>query len=307
MTNRYLASAAVSLAVVFWGVSFVAAKAALQILSPYSLLFLRFSLAALVLGLIRCWKTREKISPEHIPAFILLGLMEPSLYYFLETWGLVYTTASAAALIIAATPVFVTLLATVLLKERTAQGVVWGIALTLPGVAGLVLSESGTFNDTGASFKGNLLVLGAVLCSSLFIIVSRMLRSRYSAVTLTSFQVTFSSLFFFPFAGYEWLTTGFPQLSLKVASLVFFLGIFATLLAFLLYNYSLGILDASRVSVFLNAIPLVTVLTAWITLGERLSWLQLLGTAAILLGVLTVTTPPAVIRLKEWVGFSPVS
>lgn len=290
MQHHLKAYAAVLAAVVFWGISFVATKVAFDGVSPYMLLVVRFATAVCLLIPLWFVYSRERLYAQDLVFFVLLGLMEPGLYYLLETWGLVYTSASMASLIIASIPVFVTLMAALFLKESLGPRIILGILMTLMGVVSLIRQDLLTPDVRGGALFGNLLILGAAFCASIYTIVSRRLRAKYQTITLTLIQFGFATLFFLPFAVREWWwEKKTPHFSTEVILAVLFLAVFATLIAFLLYNYGLGKLEASRVAVFINVIPLITVLTAWMYLGEKLSWIQAIGGGFILLGV-SVTT-----------------
>jgi len=64
-----------------------------------------------------------------------------------------------------------------------------------------------------------------------------------------------------------------------------FLAVFATVGGFLCYNYALTKVHATKASVFINGIPVVTAITAWVLLGETLNMIQGLGGIIVLLGV----------------------
>ncbi len=277
--------AAAAAACVIWGVSFVATKLALESFRPYTLLALRFAAAsALLLPTFVLFK-REKLHGRDIGLFCLLGIMEPGLYFLCETRGLMFTSASVASLIIGAIPVFVMMLGAAFLKEPVRLKTGLGVTLTLLGIAFLVHKDLDGPSIGASPLKGNLLILGAALCASVYTIVSRSLSARYRPMTLTTIQAAFATAFFTVFAVAEGPTgMGSPPPAKAVVSLLF-LAFFATLAAFWLYNASLSVLPASQVAVFINLIPLVTVLTARIVLDEALSWAQLAGAVLILLGV----------------------
>jgi drug/metabolite transporter (DMT)-like permease len=283
---------AVSAAVAFWGVSFVATKVALRTIPPCVLLAFRFALASVVLLPLWFVFARERLRRSDFLLFALLGIMEPGLYFVLETRGLLYTSASAASLIMASIPVFVILLARFLLREPLRPRVAAGIFLTLAGVAFLLFRGEPAESLEGSSFRGNLYILGAALCASAYTVVSRRLGARYRPWTVTMVQALVATVFFLPLAVWEWRPLEIRGIGTPEWAALLFLALFATLFAFLCYNYSLSVLEASRVAVFLNVIPLVTVACASWILGERLGPIQAVGGVLILVGV-TITTSGA--------------
>ncbi|MEJ5348545.1 MAG: DMT family transporter [Desulfosoma sp.] len=281
-TKGYLAAAT---ACVIWGGSFVATKVALLTFTPHLLLALRFAMAASFLVPTFMFFRREKLCLRDLGLFCLLGLMEPGLYYLCETRGLLYTTASVASLIIGSIPVFVMLLASIFLKEPVHAKTGFGIAMTLLGIAFLVHKDLDASSVGPAPLQGNLLILGAALCASIYTIVSRSLSARYRPMTLTTIQATFATTFFTLLTLLDDSQPVTGPLMVPAVISVLFLGVFATLGAFWLYNFSLSILPASQVAVMINLIPLVTVLCARVILNETLAWAQLVGALFILMGV----------------------
>ncbi|MEJ5364055.1 MAG: DMT family transporter [Desulfosoma sp.] len=290
--------AAAAAACLIWGASFVATKVALQIFTPYGLLALRFAVASGFLLPAFFFFKREKLHGRDLGLFCLLGVMEPGLYFLCETRGLMYTSASVASLIIGSIPVFVMILGAAFLKEPVRLKTGLGVALTLVGIAFLVHKDMDGSSQATSPFLGNLLIMGAALCASVYTIVSRSLSARYRPMTLTTIQAAFATVFFalFAFADGESAVRAIPTAQAVISLL--FLAFFATLAAFWLYNTSLQILPASQVAVWINLIPLVTVLTARIVLDETLSWAQLVGAVFILLGV-RVSTLMGDIRLPS--------
>ncbi len=281
---------AVSAAVAFWGVSFVATKVALRTIPPYGILAGRFALASVVLLPLWFVFARERLRRGDFLLFALLGIMEPGLYFILETRGLLHTSASAASLIIASIPVFVILLARFFLKEPLRPRVAAGIFLTLGGVAFLLFRGDPVESLEGSSLRGNLYILGAALCASAYTVVSRRLGARYRPWTVTTVQALFAAVFFLPLAVWEWRPLEIRGIGTPEWAALLFLALFATLFAFLCYNYGLSVLEASQVAVFINVIPLVTVVCAGWILGERLGPTQAVGAVLILAGVRVTTS-----------------
>jgi drug/metabolite transporter (DMT)-like permease len=271
-------------AVLGWGSSFVATKVALETLAPTTLVFLRLSFAAvffLILLRVRGvgWPVRTDLAK-----LIMLALFEPVLYFLLETEGLARTSASSGSLVIASVPVFVALSARIFLGERM-RGPGWtGTFLSVLGVALLVLADNNPeYTDT--SMVGNLMVLGAALSASGYIVIARSLSGRTHPLQITFFQMAFGAVAFLPFFLVGTARSGLPRFTPEVALAFAFLAVVATVIAFLSYNYALSQIPAARAAVFINGIPLVTALVAWVVLGERLTLLQAGAGLVIIAGV----------------------
>jgi len=277
----YLALAA---AVVFWGFSFIATKIALQSLTPFCLIFIRFFLASLFFGFMLFGRSAPPVSQDTFRKLGLLALFQPGLYFFFETYGLKYSSATKTSLIIATIPIAVLLLSSMFLRERLRPINIIGIICSLIGVSLLVFggSESGSL---GSLMSGDLLIAGAVLSASIYIIFARHLGQTISAMQITGLQIIYGTAIFLPFFLWDMNHVDWLNLAPRVLFSIVWLTVFATIGAFSCYNFALTRVAAARASVFINAIPLVTAFGAWLLLGEQLKPLQMTGGAVVIAAV----------------------
>jgi drug/metabolite transporter (DMT)-like permease len=296
----YLALAATTL---FWGLSFVATKVALETIPPTLLLFVRFAVAGIILILFLPRGIIRNLSLEDHALLFATAAFEPGLYFLFETLALQRIHAAEASLIVATIPVIVLFFAAVFLGERNSGQVVFGIALSIAGVAVLTLTGTGSGLYPERSLAGYLLMFGAVITASGYITMARSLTRKLGALLVTTMQVGFGGIFFAPVALWKWDPTVLTEVSLRSGFGLGFLIVFATVGAFFCYNYSLTRINAAVASAYLNGIPLVTAVAAWFLLGERLTMVQCIGGGLILLSVhmvnrqtVTVTGAPDPLR-----------
>ncbi len=287
-TKTYLALTG---AVIFWGLSFVATKMALASIPTFTLIFARFSLSALFFLLLIARTGLPRFSKKDHIFLFLLSLFEPGLYFIFETLGLQYTTAPKASLIIATIPIAVLILSTIFLKEKSSPARLASIVLSFAGIFILVAGESGFRLSWEGSLIGDLLIFGAVVSAALYIVSARNLGRKYSALEITSMQVFYGALFYTPaflweFPGIEW-----SQISTHSLGAVVYLTVFATIGAFLCYNFALTRISATRASLFINMIPVVTAIGAWLILNETLTVIQAFGGMLVLLSVFIANLP----------------
>lgn len=291
--------AALVATMVFWGLSFVATKVALESVPTFTLVFFRFSLAALIfIFLRRGWRWPSFTRRDHVK-MVLLALFEPGLYFIFETIGLQHTSAAKTSLIIATIPVVVLVLGTLMLGERANATSIFGILLSFCGIALLVAGDPGFSLDFQGSLFGDLLIGGAVISASLYIVFARDLGRHYPSLEITFIQIVYGALFFFipclwELPGLEW-----SAITLRSTVAVFYLTIFATVGAFMCYNYALSQIPASRASVFINGIPVVTAIGAWAILNEHLTTIQAGGGGLVLLAVFLTNLPTGMIKFKK--------
>lgn len=290
--DSILTYAALAMAVLFWGLSFVATKIALQSFSPFCLIFFRFFVAAIFFTAL-LWRTGfPRFSRINIKSLIFLAIMQPGLYFTFETLGLQYTSATKTALIIATIPIAVLILSTLLLRERVGLINILGIICSLAGVVLLVFG-GGQQSQLDGMLIGDLLIFGAVLSASVYMIIIRRLSNTLSSLQITGMQIIFGAVLFFPaflfeLPGFSWAKVSGESLAALAA-----LTLFATIGAFLCYNYALSKIPAAQAAACINGIPLVTAGAAWLLLGETLTPVQLCGGVIVLAAVFMANHAPS--------------
>lgn len=282
--------------VIFWGLSFVATKVALESIPTFTIIFARFSLASVFFAGMMFRNGFPSFTPRDHVMIFLTAFFEPGLYFIFETLGLVYTTAPKASLIIATVPITVMVLSALILNEKTGRLGVAGILLSLVGIVVLITGDPDFDWTLGESLMGDLLIFGAVLSAALYIVGARNLGRRYSSLEITTMQVFYGAVFYAPAFIWQLPDISWDSISGRSWGGLVYLTVFATVAAFLCYNYALTKIPASRASVFINGIPVVTAIGAWIILGESLTIFQAGGGVLVLIAVFITNLPGLVKR-----------
>lgn len=277
-------------AVIFWGLSFVATKIALESFSTFTLVFIRFALASGMFLMMMLHFGFPRFTRKEHGKLLLMSLFEPGFYFIFETVGLQHTTAPKAALIIATIPIAVTILGTIFLGERTGTASIMGISLSFVGIAVLVVGDPQFSWGLGA-LLGDLLIFGAVISAAVYIVCARDVGQNHSALEITSIQCIYGVIFFAPAFLWELPGMNWSAVSARAMGSLVYLTVFATIGAFLCYNYALTKIAAFRASIFINCIPVVTALGAWVLLGEKLTPLQTAGGLLVLIAVCIANLP----------------
>jgi drug/metabolite transporter (DMT)-like permease len=275
---------------VVWGVSFVATKIALTHASPVSVVWIRFALGVLVLGIAVLWRS-EFLLPRRSEwgYFALLGFIGITFHQWLQANGLRTSQASTTAWILTSIPVFLALLGWLFLGERIDRNTILGITLAALGVILVV-----TRGDWQAILRGHLGAPGDLLILlsapnwAVFSILSRQGLKEHPAARMMFYVMLLGWLF----TTFWWLGTGswreWAGLTSTTWLSLLFLGIFSSGLAYIAWYDALQALTAARTGVFLYLEPLAAmVVGAWL-LNERITPLSLLGGLGILTGVYLV-------------------
>ena len=268
-------------AMTIWGVSFLAIKDALNTVPVFSLLFARFLLAAILLGLVAGFRRTLRVPRRELLTLAGLAALSPVGYFLFETFGIARTQPSHVAVIIATIPIAVYLIAFVRRQERVGWRKTVGILVAYVGV--LLIIGLGQ-REAGASLAGDLLVLCAVVCAAARTSLIKDALRRVTPLQLTFYQFFFSLFVFGPVAatdGLDWLA----RLSTNAVLEILFLGVFCSAGAFLAMHYALSHLSATRVAVSANLVPLITLIAEVTILGSALTPIKGIGTAVTIAGV----------------------
>ena len=284
-TTHVLAYTAMIAVTVFWGLSFVATKIALETFPTFTLIFIRFSVAGLFFFFLMLSRGLPKFSRRDHARIFLTALFEPGLYFIFETIGLQYTSAPKTALIIATIPVAVLMFAFLFLGERTSVTSILGIGLSLLGIGILVVGDPQFSWQIEGSLLGDLLIMGAVVTAALYMVSARNLGKEHNALDITGYQMMYGALLYVPLFLWELPSVQWSAMSGRSIVALAYLTLFATCAGFLFCNFALTKLPAGKASVFVNGIPVVTAIGAWFILGESLTMLQICGGIIVLTAV----------------------
>jgi drug/metabolite transporter (DMT)-like permease len=281
----YLAGLGIALA---WGLSFLFTKGALDYLSPFHLLSLRFAAAFAAMALLRVMNLIQiNLTAGDYIRLLPLAIFQPILYFSAETAGVMLTSASYSAMMIAAIPIFVAILGSVLLNEHPNRLQFLFIITSLAGVIFIILMDNQSL--TAINPLGTIALLGAVIAAAFYNIYSRKASTSYSPLQTTWVMMVVGAIVFNIIALTQQYFAGEISFYLQpLVSLWFsiiYLGVISSVGAFFLFNYLLSKVAASQASVFANLITVVAIAGGVIFRGETVTWYHLIGTAAILAGV----------------------
>jgi drug/metabolite transporter (DMT)-like permease len=286
--SKLIAYLEVLFAVVVWGGTFIATKVALEDVSPATIVWLRFAMGLVILGIAVVARKQFAI-PEKSEwlYFALLGFLGVTLHQWLQATGLQTAKATTTAWIVATTPVFIAILGWLALKEKLNWIQVSGIIVAAFGVllvvskgdlSALISGDEGTFGD--------ILIFISALNWAVYTILSRRELARHPAARMMFFVMLIGWLF-----TNIWIFGFGPGLS-EIKNLTFsgwgavaLLGIFGSGLAYIAFYDALQALPASQLGAFFNIEPLVTAILASFIIHERITLVSLIGGAVIILGV----------------------
>jgi hypothetical protein len=272
------------LTVTAWGVSFVSTKVLLEHgINPTEVYVVR-TLLAYLLVLCVCHKRIFSNSLRDELLFVSCGLCAGSLYFIAENTALEYTLVSNVSLIVTLAPLITTLLVGAIYKnERPGKGVLMGSLIAFLGV-GCVIFNSSFVLDVKP--LGDLLSLSAAVCWSVYSLVLRKLSAFYTVMFISRKTFFYGMVTAIPFL------IAIPEhtpldvyLQFDVWSNFLFLGVFCSMIAFIIWAFTIKGLGAIKANNYLYIQPIITLIASALLLGEKVSIVGYVGCSLILFGV----------------------
>jgi len=275
---------AIAVALLLWASAFAGIRAGLESYGPGQVALLRFGTASVALAVYAAFKRMRLPDLADLPSITIAGLLGITVYHTALNFGEMTVTAGAAALLISSAPIFTALMSTVWLGERLTLWGWIGILVSFAGVALISFGEGGSL-----SFEpGALLVLGAAISASVYMIVSKKPLRRYSALEFTTYAIWAGTIPLFVFA--PGLVEQIPGATTEATVAVLFLGVFPGAVSYVLWSHALSKMPASLLATFLYFQPLNAIIIAWLWLGEVPALLAVIGGTISLAGVVIVNT-----------------
>jgi len=277
----------VMIPVIAWGISFVSTEYLLEDMGAMSIGAVRFIFATLMLYIMmKATGTPLKIDKKDHILFVLAGGIGIAIYFYFENTGIKYISASPSALIIAAIPVFTLVFEAIIYKRKIVVVDAFAILASIVGVVLIVDVKFSEFFKAEESI-GYLMMIGAVLSWVVYSMASKPLFNKYSYLTIIFYQFLYSLPFFIIALPFE--TNNWSNLGMEGIVHLIFLSVGASVLGFYFYAKAMDLLGVTESSVFINFLPIVTIVFSYFYMGQTISLKQFIGGLFVMLSV-TVTT-----------------
>lgn len=287
MNEEKKAMLAASVAYSIFGLSYLFSKMALGVAEPMILLCARFTVTFVVLNLLVLTRVLKiNLRGKKVIQPILLGILQPVLYFVLENYGLKYTTTAFTGMISSVSPIFTAILGAIHLRERPNKKQWLCICISIAGVMMVSVGSTSGHN----TLLGCICLLAAYFSGSYYAILVRRLSREYTPFELTYIMFSVGFVFFalLSFGQYRgetlpMLTAALSHRSFVIAAL--YLGAFASVGAYMLSNYSLSRLPVTRSTIFCNLSTVVSVLAGVIVMHDPFTPVNVVSFVLILAGV----------------------
>ena len=291
-SERSQAFAALVVAGTLWGATFAAGKLALTQTGPAWLIVWRLGLASAVLLPLVPWRrlaaqwAAGDVGPADAARVAVGALVAGYIVFVMQVEGLVRTTASSAALLVAVAPPLLAVGAAVVDGERAGLAAWVAVALSVLGVA-LRVGAPGA----GRTLAGDALCVASMVGAVGWTLLSRRVGLRIGALPAMALQFALGGLLVLPFA--LWREGPPPALSGGPLWAVLFMGVFCTAGTFVLFTWGVMRVEAARAGVISNIEPVVGSVLGVVLLGETLGpWALAGGALLVAAAVVAVSAPP---------------
>ncbi len=238
---------------------------------------------------IRHSKRSFKLSGQDIALMIFIGVATGYGSMWLNFAGLTYVTAGLERVILFLYPTIVVLLNTAMHQHKITKYELLALALSYVGVFLVVGHDLSMPTSTSSTLLGAGLVLGSAITYALYLVLSGKIIPRIGALLFTAYTmivISIASAVHFMLTEDISLAMHLPR---QVYGISLMIALIATVLPSIMLNMGIHRLGSNKVSLISSVGPVSTIFLAWMVLGEPVTLLQILGTALVLLGVLTIS------------------
>lgn len=259
-----------------WGMGFIAVKIGLNSgMSPFFLLSLRFLVAALALLPFQI-KKLQRIKSSTIKHGLILGVLM-FLGFTFQTFGLAHTTTSKNAFLTGVNVIIVPFFAYILTKKKAPLQATLAAVMTLFGIGLLTLNDNLSIN------LGDTLTLVCAVMFAGHISVTSMIAKDEPADTLVFVQMITAGFFAFLMT---FILKEPKILTLPSLTAIIYLGVFSTMLAFVLQTIGQKYAHATKAAILLSTESLFGAFFAVLIFKDIMSWRMILGAIIIFISIL---------------------
>jgi drug/metabolite transporter (DMT)-like permease len=293
---------------VIWGTNYTVIKFAFREVNPQAFNAVRLVVASSVMiatmaitrrmrwNPAEVFHTAEPVTRRDWIALAAVGFIGHCVYQYLFVGGVARTSVANSSLLLAASPVLITILSVALhrlggLGERVTAMHWAGTLLSLAGIYIVVRTGGKT---AGQSLAGDVMMGVAVVCWSIYTIAARPLMARHSPVGVTALSMTIGTMFYLPLALPDLVRVAWTTVSVQTWMALVYSAVLSICVAYVIWYVAVRELGTARTAVYSNLLPIIAMIAAAIWLHEPVGPGKIAGAALVLAGVgLTRVRRPA--------------
>jgi len=269
---------------IMWGTMGIFGKLAFEYgINPVTLTALRIFISSItmLISITLLKRNLLKIKKKDVPQLLVFAILAVALQRIAYFYTVDLTTATIAAVLFYTYPIFVTVHASLFLKEKLTFSIILAIVLTFSGVAFVVKAYEAAWLN--ANLLGLAFGMLTSLLFALYFLMTKKLRNSYTSWTLLLYGDGLGAIALTPALCFSFSEiVSYPQ---QLWLLILVIGLFPSLTAYLLFSYALKYVESSKGSILSVIEPLSAAIFSVTILGERFEPLQIVGVALVLAGI----------------------
>lgn len=300
--SRGAIALAITVLMAIWAVNFLVVKIGLRYLPALAFASFRIVAAGVFmvtlaplcrrLAMFSAADPNEEFTARDLWTFAYLGFFGVSVNQFCFSLGLRYTNVTHSSIIVGMAPIYTLTLAVLLRLEKLTWHKALGMTIAFTGVA--ILASSAGLSHHSPTLMGDAITVCGSLGFAMYVVLGKRVASTYNALTMTTWNFIFGSALLLPVALQQAVAMRFlstwREVPWEAWACVLFTGLLSSTVAYLLYFWLLRYLEASQLASFSYLLPVSASGLSIVFLGERGSWLELVGGVLALLGVYWIET-----------------
>ncbi len=279
-----------------WGINFISMKYLTDVFPTFSLIFIRFLIASVLLWTILLYQRRSTdgfapLDPKDYKQIIITSIIGYVLYFLFQLFALKFLSANMTALLCALIPI-ISIPAESFYYKKSVHPIIYILsAISLYGVY-LVLNMSLTEAISSQALWGILLMLSCILCWVLFTLITRTLQTKYDSLSMLTYQSTVATIIFGITASGD-MNSAIQVMrqsdnALIIIGNLLFLGIGSSAFAYLFYIEGMKRIGIQLSSLYMNIIPIITALASYFVFKELMTSRQLIGMIIVIVSIILI-------------------
>ena len=296
MSKPYKAFSAALGANLIFGSSYTAVKYITpQYIHPFALNFVRVAVTLTLFWILFLFKPGKiKFDKKDLPRFAICALTGIVINQLFFIKGVSLTTVIHSSLLSLGSPIFITIIAAFLLKEKFTFLKGLGLACGIGGASILVLMKDHTGAVASNMVLGDILVLINAISYAFYLVLVRPLMAKYSGIQVLRWIFTIGALGILPIGFPYMLEASWSSFDMSHWLVLGYVAVFATFVAYLLTVKSIALIGSSATGAFIYTQPVFAAIFAMLFAGEYFTLYKVMAAALIFTGVYLVNKKPAV-------------
>lgn len=275
-----------------FALNFISMKILTEFLPTMLIVFLRFGLAGIFLLIFLMIKKRNIViqNKSDLLKLFISALFGMSLYYYFFTSSLQYISAALASLICSIIPILTLFFDSIINKKKTKGITIFLFLLSIFGV--YLVIDVNEISSIFSTIKGFLLMLLGVISWIIYTMKAEYLLEKYDSILVLAYQCIFGSLVtaFFALKELSVLKTALSSKDfILITANILFVSLIATALGYLLYNLSIKNLGVTLPSLYMNTMPIITLIASYFLLNSTITYRKSIGIVIVIISAMIVT------------------